>query len=122
VRHPGHLRSVAADAAAAAAAAAGVSSPGSTTEAKHDPFSILTQTLPPALTAAEAALWDGGKSKAAQLAELKERPLTASTGGFSTVFDPVVAFNFGLQRLGELEGGKAVRALLRALQVKAQQA
>jgi hypothetical protein len=116
VRHPSHLRSVAADAAAAAAAAAGVSSPG------NDPFSILTQTLPPALTAAEAALWDGGKSKAAQLAELKERPLTASTGGFSTVFDPVVAFNFGLQRLGELEGGKAVRALLRALQVKAQQA
>jgi hypothetical protein len=69
--------------------------------------------LPPKLTEEEAANWDGQPLPV----EPKKGPWLARRG-FTTPYDPVVAFNHGLQKLGVLEGGHAAREMLRALQVR----
>lgn len=69
--------------------------------------------LPPKLTKEEAANWDGQPLPV----EPKKGPWLARRG-FATPYDPIVAFNHGLQKLGELEGGHAAREMLRALQVR----
>jgi hypothetical protein len=92
--------------------AVGQGSASSTTGGSMPLPDLSDIVLPPKLTEEEAARWDGQPLPV----EPKKGPWLARRG-FATPYDPVVAFNQGLQKLGELEGGHAARDLLRALQV-----